>query len=345
MFKAKIEKLGILLEPIDNNVFEQKAVLNPAVYQEGKTVHIFYRAVDKLFRSTIGYARLDGPTNIVERWDKPFMKRERQFEKRGVEDPRVTKIGDTFYMTYVAHDGKNAVTAYAQSKNILKLKKEGIITPLETYGEVGNILRSQNLKDRYFLFEAYYEDLSGEDVLLWAKDTILFPRKINNQYAMLIRILPDIQLIYFDNFEQLRSKAFWRKYIEELDNHVVLENRYWYESRNVGGGATPIEIPEGWLVIYHSVEERNSGRIYHASAALLDKKDPTKVIARLSRPLFSPDQEWEIKGDVDNVVFPTGTSQFGEDLYIYYGAADRVIAVARVPLRRLVRELLKTGLQ
>jgi len=327
MVQAKIKKLGLILEPIENNVFEQKAVLNPAIYQDGKTVHMFYRAVDKLYGSTIGYARLDGPTKVVERWDKPFMKPEHAYESKGVEDARITKIGNIFYMTYVAYDGKSALTAYAKSTNLFDLKKQGIITPTQTYDQVGKLLRPQNIKDRYFLFESYHEELSGKDVLLWAKDTILFPRKINGNYAMLIRILPDIQLVYFKDFKQLRSKVFWREYLKKLANHVALENRYWFESRNIGGGAVPIEVPEGWLIIYHSVEELNKGRTYHAGAALLDKKDPTKAICRLDRPLFSPDQEWEIKGDVNNVVFPTGTAQFGDDLYMYYGAADRVIAV------------------
>ena len=107
--------------------------------------------------------------------------------------------------------------------------------------------------------------------------------------------------------------------------------------------APPIEVPEGWLIIYHAVEELNRARIYHAAAALLDKKNPAKVIGRLSYPLFSPKTAWETRGYVKNVVFPTGTAQFGKYLYIYYGAADSSIAVARVPLRQLIKELLRTG--
>lgn len=345
MVQVKIKKIGLVLEPIESNVFEEKAVLNPAIYQDGRMVHMFYRAVDRLYGSSIGYARLDGPTKVVERWDKPFMKREETYESKGIEDPRIAKVGNIFYMTYVAYDGKNALTAYTKGTNLFALKKQGIIAPTQTYDEVGKLLKSQDLKDRYFLFESYHEELSGKDVLLWSKDIILFPRKIRGSYVMLIRILPDIQLVYFKNFRQLRSKVFWREYMKKLASHVVLENRYWFESRNIGGGAPPIEVPEGWLIIYHAVEERNRGRTYHAGVALLDKKDPTKVICRLDRPLFSPDQEWEIKGDVNNVVFPTGTARFGNDLYIYYGAADKVIAVARVPLKQLVKELLKAGVK
>jgi len=342
MSDFKVEKLGLILEPTDN-IFEQKAVLNPAVYQEGNSVHLFYRAVDELHGSTIGYARFNGPTKIVERWNKPFMKREYSYESKGVEDPRITKIGKTFYMTYVAHDDKNAIVCLAAGTNIFKLKKRGIISPLLTYGEVGELMHLQRLKDRYFLFEAYYEELAGKDMLVWEKDAFLFPRKIRGKYAMIHRVLPDIQLVYFKDFKQLKSKLFWRSYFSKLADHVVLENRYWFESRNIGGGAPVIEVPEGWLLIYHAVEELNKARVYHACVALLDKKDPTKTICRLDKPLFSPKETWETRGYVNNVVFPTGTAQFGKYLYIYYGAADSSVAVARVPLRQLVKTLLKIG--
>jgi predicted GH43/DUF377 family glycosyl hydrolase len=80
--------------------------------------------------------------------------------------------------------------------------------------------------------------------------------------------------------------------------------------------------------------------VYAACAALLDLKDPTKEIARLPFPLFKPELDWELKGEVNNVVFPTGTSQFGDTLYIYYGAADTRIAVASVSIKELISELL-----
>ena len=80
--------------------------------------------------------------------------------------------------------------------------------------------------------------------------------------------------------------------------------------------------------------------MYSACAALLDLDDPVKVLARLPYALFSPEHEWELKGEVNNVVFPTGTAQFGGTLFIYYGAADSVIACASVNLSDLIAELL-----
>jgi len=336
--RVKVEKLGIILAPTENQ-FENRSVLNPGVYQEGEFVHVFYRAVDKRMNSSIGYAKLKGPTKVVERWDKPILEGKYSYEKKGMEDPRISKIGDTFYMTYVAHDGKNALSAYAVSKDLKTFDRKGLITPKLTYDRVGHIFRNEKLKDRYFMFESFYEEYGGKDVFLWEKDGILFPKKIHGKFALLHRILPDIQLIYFDNFKQLQSKEYWLKYLKNLAKYVVLENKYWFESRNIGGGAPPIETKHGWLIIYHGVEELNKDRIYHAAAALVSKNDPLKYLGRLHYPLFSPDQDWERRGLVSNVTFPTGTALFGDDLYIYYGAADKFIAVAKVSLKELVNEI------
>ncbi|MBU3934374.1 pesticidal protein Cry7Aa [Patescibacteria group bacterium] len=333
-----LKKLGVILKSTDR-FFEKKAVLNPACCQEEEFVHIFYRAIDDNNISTIGYAKLKGPTEVVERKEIPLIPRTYDYERKGVEDPRITKFGKIFYLTYVAHDGKNALTAYATSRDLKTWRKRGIISPLITYRAATSLFKKEGLKDRYLMFETFYEELSGKDVLLWFKDVLLFPKKINGKFAMLIRILPDIQIVFFESFKELKERGFWKNYLKKLYKNVVLENKYWFESRNIGGGAPPIYTKDGWLVIFHTVEELNKARIYHASAALLDKKNPLKVIGRLSMPLFSPEKEWEKTGFVNNVVFPTGTAVFGKDLYIYYGVSDDKIAVAKVNLNKLLNKL------
>jgi len=333
-----IKKLGSILESTTNE-FEKTSVLNPAVYQEGQFLHIFYRAIDRNNESSIGYAKLKGPTKVVERMKTPIITKSFPYESKGVEDPRIVKLNDTFYLTYVAHDGQNALTAYATSKDLKKFTKKGLIGPLMDYHKAGGIFREQKLKDRYSMFQAYYEEMAGEDVKIWFKDAFLFPQKIKDNYAMIIRVLPDIQLICFKDFKQLKKKSFWENYIKNISHYVVLENKYWFESRNIGGGAVPLYTKYGWLIIFHAVEELNKARVYHASAALLDKNNPLKVIGRLEEPLFSPEEQWEKQGFVNNVVFPTGNAIFGKHLYMYYGAADKRIAVARVNLEQLIKKL------
>ncbi|MEI7498238.1 MAG: pesticidal protein Cry7Aa [Candidatus Falkowbacteria bacterium] len=336
---VKVEKLGLILEPTQN-VFETRAVLNPAVFQNGDDVHIIYRALDENYLSCLGYARLSGPTTVVERWNKPFMSPKLKAESKGMEDPRIVKIEDTYYMTYVAHDGKNAVSYYAEGPSLFELKRKHCISPKIMYKEAGEIFRYQKLKDDYYFYEAFYKEFGGKNVLIWHKDCVLFPEKVNGDFKMLQRILPDIQIISFNDFSQLKEKYFWIHYLlDELGDNVVLESEYTFEERNVGGGCPPIKTPDGWLMIYHGVHETNQTRIYSAGAALLDLENPGKLIAKLKTPLFTPTNEAESTGMVNNVVFPTGTAQFGDDLYIYYGAADTRITVAKVSMKELLAEL------
>jgi len=334
----KVEKLGIVLRPTSKS-FEVGGVLNPAVYQEGDFVHLFYRAVDKNSRSSVGYAKLKGPLKLVERYDAPLLCREYKYEKMGIEDPRIVRIDNIFYLTYVAYDGKNARIAYAFGQDFRKLKKGGIISPQITYNKAAHIFENVKLKDRYFMFKAYLQQEEGKDVLLWEKDACLFPKKIKGKFALIHRILPDIQIIYFADFNQLKHRKFWNSYLKNLSKFIPLENKYWFESRNIGGGAPPIQTKEGWVFIFHTVEEVNKAKIYHASAALLSRRNPSRVIGRLNHPLFSPEKKWEIEGRIPNVVFPTGTAIFGNDLYIYYGAADAIIGVAKINLKKLVSQL------
>jgi predicted GH43/DUF377 family glycosyl hydrolase len=97
----EVKKEGIFLTRTDLE-FENEGVLNPAVIREGDNVHLFYRAVQHGNHSTIGYCRLTGPLTLAERWDKPILVPEFDYESHGVEDPRIVKIDDLYYMTYTA---------------------------------------------------------------------------------------------------------------------------------------------------------------------------------------------------------------------------------------------------
>jgi len=283
-----VKKEGIILRP-SKNKFENLAVFNPACIKKGDYVHMFYRAMNKDKRSVISYCKLKGPLKVVERSEKPILYPEHDYE-RNLEDPRIVLLNGTYYLTYIAYDGKNVRIAYATSKDLKKFKKHGIISPEITYDKAEDIFRScnYNLKERYFLFEARYKEDAGADVILWDKDAFLFPKKIKGKFALLHRILPDIQIIYFKNFKDL-TLSYWKNNFKRLCDFVVLESKYWYESRNIGGGCPPIETDKGWLLIYHAVDDMNRGKIYRAGAALLDKNNPTKVLGHLKEPLFFPE--------------------------------------------------------
>lgn len=334
----KVERLGRILEPSDQS-FEARAVLNPAVYQEGDCVHIIYRAIDDNYISCLGYARLEGPARIVERSPAPFLYPLKKAESKGIEDPRIVKIDDEFLLTYVVHNGRDAVTAFSSGKDLRNLKRGFVLSPRIPYSEAGRIFSYSKIKDEYYFFEAYYKEYCGSDVLIWHKDLIPFPEKVNGQYFFLERILPDIQLVACDSLDQMKDKYFWINHIMHLSEHVILEPVHGFEMRHLGGGCPPIRTELGWLIIYHSAQENNKKRAYYAGAALLDLEDPRKVLARLPYPLISPIEDYELTGTVNNVVFPTGTAIFGEDLCIYYGAADTYIAAAKIKMAELLAEL------
>jgi predicted GH43/DUF377 family glycosyl hydrolase len=126
----------------------------------------------------------------------------------------------------------------------------------------------------------------------------------------------------------------------QFDDCIVLSPKYDHEINYIGGGCPPIETAHGWLMIYHGVHDTIKGYVYSACAALLDLNDPRKELARLPYPLFVPEKEWELKGEVNNVCFPTGAVVFDDRLYVYYGAADERIATASMSVKALLAELL-----
>jgi predicted GH43/DUF377 family glycosyl hydrolase len=157
---------------------------------------------------------------------------------------------------------------------------------------------------------------------------------------MLHRLWPGIQIVYFDHWEDL-TESFWEDYLKSFTKHIVLDPKGLFEISYIGAGGPPIETEFGWLLIYHCVQETETGRTYHAKAALLQIDKPENEISRLPYPIFSPTKDWERDGVVNNVVFPTGHALFGNDLYIYYGAADKHVAVAKLNINELLLELRK----
>lgn len=334
----EIKNEGIVLEPSEL-AFEAEGVLNPTCVEKDGVVHMFYRAVAKGNFSSIGYCQIRDE-KVIERWNKPILQPEFEYEKHGMEDPRITFLDGTYYLFYTAYDGKNARIAYATSRDLVKFEKRGLLSPSITYDLAEDIFReSVRDRQRYSFFEKVYRAYNGDDVLLWEKDALLFPKKINGKYALIHRILPGIQLCLFDNFADLNNTNYWVSHLENLSTNIILDPVGEYETAYIGGGCPPIETKDGWLFIYHSVDIENGKKKYHAAAALLDKDNPYKVVGRLPYPLFSPKENWEIKGVVDNIVFPSGVVVKNNFLYIYYGAADSKIGLVTVGINNLLNEI------
>ncbi len=337
----QVKKEGVVLKKTTLD-FENEGVLNPAVIRDGDGIHIFYRAVGKGNYSTIGYCKLKDPLVIEERLGTPLLFREFGYESHGVEDPRITKIEGLYYLTYTAYDGVNALGALAVSEDLKHFNKLGLIVPKMTYDEFSCLAETNhtiNVKYlRYNLHGGMHSE-AGKKGYIWDKNVVFFPRRINGKLYFLHRVRPDIQIVGVNDLKELTNE-FWQNYFLHLDDAIVLTPKYDHEVSYIGGGCPPIETDHGWLLIYHGVHDTIKGYVYAACAALLDLQNPQEEIGRLPYPLFKPEYEWELKGEVNNVCFPTGTVLVGDTLYIYYGAADERIACASVSISGLLKELI-----
>ena len=337
----EVKKEGVLLKKTSLG-FENEGVLNPAAISSNNSIHIFYRAVSKGNYSSIGYCKLKDPLSIEERFDIPVLFPQFDYESHGVEDPRIVKIDELYYLTYTAYDGVNALGALATSKDLQHWEKQGIISPQISYEEFSHLASAKGkINEKYLRYNEHEQvkEKQGKKIFVWDKNVIFFPRRINGQLHFLHRVRPDIQIVAIDNLKELTAE-FWQNYFLHLNDGIVLSPQHKHEVSYIGGGCPPIETEHGWLLIYHGVHDTVKGYVYSACAALLDLKNPQKEIARLPYALFKPEIDWELKGEVNNVCFPTGAVVIEDTLYIYYGAADERIACASVSLSELLKELL-----
>jgi len=168
-------------------------------------------------------------------------------------------------------------------------------------------------------FERYGLVMSPED-----KDAALLPHRIGGEWAMIHRPVT------------LPTAHMWISYSPDLrawgKHKMMLEARLggWWDARKIGLSPPPLETPQGWLVIYHGVRHTAAGVIYRLGLALFDLLEPERCLRRGDEWVFGPEEPYEVRGDVDNVVFPCGytIAADGDTMYLYYGAADTSIGLA-----------------
>lgn len=307
----------LILKP--SKEWEARGTFNPAVVKTD-SIHLFYRAEDGEGTSRIGHALLNGE---AKKDGSPILQPTEEWERKGLEDPRITLLEGTYYMLYTAFDGKNARIAYATSADLQNWEKHGMISPNT---QMNNAIRLAPEK-----YKTIWSQRSATDPIIRDKNAVLFPEKINGKFAMLHRLEPDIQLVLFDRFEQL-TEEFWENYLKELDQHIVMAPKQEWEVLKIGAGAPPIKVDGGWLLIYHGV---NKDHVYSAGAALLD--EDLQEISRMR--LFSPEKEWEVRGTTSTVVFPQGAIKEGKNLRIFYGAADKTVGEAVLDFNEVINSL------
>ena len=283
-----------IISPRVDYPWESKSTFNPAAFNENGTTHILYRSVDQNGVSRLGYARSQDGSAVNFRSPTPVLVPSNDWEKFGCEDPRITRLDNTYYVTYTAYSGRGPRIALASTTDFQRYEKHGLIGP-----------------DR-------------ED-----KDCVIFPERIHGRIAILHRLESRIQIAYFDSIKDLtQSQEFWTRYVQHFNDYEVVRSKFAWEERKVGVGPPPIKTEKGWFVIYHGVSIDST---YRTGALLLDLDNPTKVLARTREPFLEPIENFEKQGIVPNVVFPDGATVRDGTLFVYYGGADRVCCVATAP--------------
>jgi beta-1,4-mannooligosaccharide/beta-1,4-mannosyl-N-acetylglucosamine phosphorylase len=166
------------------------------------------------------------------------------------------------------------------------------------------------------------------------RNGVLFPRRVGGVYAMLSRPSDNGHTPFGDIFySESPDLVHWGRH-----RHVMAPIPWTWESTKIGAGPTPIETPEGWLLIYHGVLTSCNGYVYSMGASLLDLDQPWKVIARSRDYLLSPQVPYEQVGDVPNVAFPCAAlvDDQRDRLTIYYGGADTVVCIAHGSLSGVI---------
>lgn len=300
---------GPLLEP-SARWWENAGVFNPGVCEgpEG-VVHILYRAQGRDKVSRLGYARsLDGVT-IDERLTEPVFEPDigNEFERLGTEDPRIVRIRTTYYVTYTA------ASLYRATDPHPAWLPEG--------SPPWRVRVALALTDDFRTFTRLGVILPDVD----NKDAVLFPEKIGGSFVLLHRLPPDMWVATSTDLQH------W------TEHRVVLRTRpaYWDE-RRLGAGSPPLRTAEGWLMCYHGVDHHG---VYRAGFVLLDLQDPSVVLGRSVCPALEPRESWEVNGQVPRVIFPSGMVRRGDELLVYYGAADFAVGVARGSLREILASL------
>jgi len=160
------------------------------------------------------------------------------------------------------------------------------------------------------------------------KTGVLFPARIKGRYARLER--------------PRQGHSIWVTYSDDLihwgGSELVITPRsgYWDDSR-IGVGSVPIEIDQGWLVLYYGAKDTSAGSIYRIGAIILDKDEPTKIIGRAGIPILSPRENYERIGDIPNIVFSTGAILLdGGQIKLFYGAANSCICIGTTTVGEIV---------
>ncbi|HJY33415.1 MAG TPA: glycoside hydrolase family 130 protein [Vicinamibacterales bacterium] len=278
--------------------WESAGTFNPSVIRHDGQIVMLYRAQDSNGTSRLGYATSADGVRFIRR-PEPILSPETEYERGGgLEDPRLVKIDDTYYLTYTGYNKTDAQLCLATSTDLVHWDRKGVILP------------------------AY----RGRWNVGWTKAGAIVPEKIDGKYWM-----------YFlgtaaDKTDQmgLAYSPDLVHWTDALDVPVLPRRPGRFDSRVVEPGPPPIVTAEAITLIYNGADD---ALVYRTGVARFDRTDPRRVLSRTETPVFAPEADWEKVGQVPNVVFVEGMVLHGGRWLFYYGGADKYVGVAEATAR------------
>ena len=326
-----------ILSPCPDHAWENLVTCNPGVAYRDGTFYMLYRAAgnDEEHVIRFGLAESRDGFHFTRMSDAPAFGPSVDGPDSGcVEDPRIVRFGDTYYITY-------AYRPYAPGRywtfphDTVRYPDADACAPGAWSRNLGNSGLAMTQDFRHFRRLGRITSPTLDD-----RDVILFPEQVGGKYVLLHRPKQYVGPAY-----GVAYPAIWIKFSEDLldwedkPSRLLLSGRPGTWEEKVGGSTPPILTDAGWLMLYHGVADGGRSR-YSVGAALLDREDPTRVLARLPEPILEPDLSYETDGCYAGCVFPTGNVVVDGTLYVYYGAADKYVGVATCLLDELLDALL-----
>lgn len=321
-----------VLGPNAANAWESKVATNPAAWlEEDGKVRMLYRAAghDAQHKVYFGLAESEDGLNFKRVSDEPvFGPSEDGFDAGCVEDPRVIKIGEFYYVTY-------AVRAQPPGQYWLgddapwkpdPLAPEAPIALRENYTVTGLAMTRD--------FKTWFRAGPLTDRRIDDRDVMLFPEKINNEWYMIHRPMQWTGPGY-----GTEHPAIWisrgQDPLAMTDSKLLAKAEFPWECK-VGGNTPPMRTDDGWLTLYHGV---GPDKRYRLGALVLDLDDPTIVRYRSEGWFLEPAEDYELNGYYKGVVFPCGKVVIDGKLHTYYGGGDKVVGVATCDFTALMAYL------
>lgn len=311
-----------ILAPSTTNHWEAEAVFNAGALHAGGRVHLVYRAIGRDGASVLGYASSADGIHIEERSDEPIYRDGESLSiygcedalspstyasgpsLYGCEDPRLTQIDDRIFMTYTVFDG-----CHAPSVAMTSILNDDFLA------------RRWRWRPPVLISEPHDAH----------KNWVIFPRRINGKYAILHGLWPQLRIEYRDTLDFGTGDFIRSRYACGGDPSS-------WDNRLRGAGPPPIWTPDGWLLLYHAMDQRDPGR-YKLGIMLLQSDRPERIIARLPYPLLEPDEACENEGFKRGVVYACGAVVIDDVLHVYYGGSDTVLCAATIALPTLLAQM------